>query len=106
MLSGVALWWMAVHLLGADQLSMPNVIAIWAVAWTLDYITPGASAGLGVREAVIIAAMVGLSVPIAGAALVAISFRVATTIGDLIFAAIGWASHRFAGPRPASCHNT
>jgi glycosyltransferase 2 family protein len=106
LVSGVALWWLSVQVLGSDQASLPDMIAIWAAAWTLGYVTPGASAGLGVREAVIIAAMVGLGVPMAGATLVAIAFRVATTIGDLIFAAAGWASHRFIGPPAASCHNT
>ena len=93
-LSGVALWWLSVQVLGPDQISLADMIAIWAAAWTLGFITPGASAGLGVREATIIAALVGLDVPMASAALIAIAFRVATTIGDLLFAASGWVSHR------------
>jgi glycosyltransferase 2 family protein len=105
MISGVALWWIAVQVMGSDQASLPDMIAIWAAAWTLGYITPGASAGLGVREAIIIAAMVGLGVTMADATLVAIAFRVATTLGDLLFAAMGWAVHRFTGARQASLPN-
>ena len=95
--SGVALWWLASSLLEGNQSSMPDVIAIWAAAWVIGYLTPGASAGLGVREAVMIGAFTGLGAPLEGATLVAIAFRVATTLGDIIFAGIGYASHRIFG---------
>jgi uncharacterized membrane protein YbhN (UPF0104 family) len=103
--SGFALWWLASDLLGAHQPSIPNVIAVWAAAWVAGYLTPGASAGLGVREAVIIGLFVGLGVPIEGATLVAIAFRVATTLGDLMFAGIGWASHYYIGTIAAPHHD-
>jgi uncharacterized membrane protein YbhN (UPF0104 family) len=103
--SGFALWWLAADLLGAYQLSMPDVIAIWAAAWVIGYVTPGASAGLGVREAVIIGSFVGLGAPIEAATLVAIAFRVATILADLMFAGVGWASHRFIGTIAAPHHD-
>ena len=99
-ISGVALWWLAAQLLGPETPSAADTIAIWAAAWLLGYITPGASAGLGVREAVIIASLSGLGVPMAGATLVAIAFRVTTTISDLIFAGSGWMSRHFLESRP------
>lgn len=94
-ISGVALWWLAIQLLGPETPSLPDMIAIWAAAWLLGYVTPGASAGIGVREAVIIASFSGLGVPMAGATLVAITFRVTTTISDMIFSGSGWAARRF-----------
>lgn len=94
-ISGVALWWLAAQLLGSETPSAADTIAIWAAAWLLGYITPGASAGLGIREAVIIASLSGLGVPMVGATLVAIAFRVTTTISDLIFAGSGWVSRYF-----------
>lgn len=97
--SGLALWWLATQLLGVETPSIADVIAIWSAAWLLGYITPGASAGLGIREAVIIASFTGLGVPIAGATLVAIAFRVTTTLSDLIFSGSGWASHHLVGAR-------
>ena len=99
-ISGAALWWLAAQLLGSATPPAADMIAIWAAAWLLGYITPGASAGLGVREAVIIASLAGLGVPMAGATLVAIAFRVTTTIGDLIFAASGWVSWHFMRSPP------
>lgn len=106
LLSGVALWWLSVQILGPDQVSLMDIIAIWAAAWTLGYVTPGASAGLGVREAAIITALVAIGVPAASATLTAIAFRVATTMGDLLFATGGWISHWFCGPPTASFRNT
>jgi glycosyltransferase 2 family protein len=79
-----------------NQVSLPDMIAIGSAAWTLGYITPGASAGFGVREAVIIAALIGLGVPTADATLIAIAFRVSTTVADVVFTASGWTARRLA----------
>jgi hypothetical protein len=95
--SGLALWWLATKILGPDQLSVSSAIAVWAAAWTLGYVTPGATAGFGVREAALIASLVAISIPIAGATLVAMAFRVATTFGDLVFSSAGWLLQRSIG---------
>jgi uncharacterized membrane protein YbhN (UPF0104 family) len=68
------------------------MIAIGSAAWTLGCVTPGASAGLGVREAVLIAASIGVGVTTADATLTAIAFRVTTTIADLLFRSTGWSA--------------
>jgi len=101
LISGASLYLIS-KMIGVVQLSLPDMIAIGSAAWTLGYITPGASAGLGVREAIIIAALIGLGVSTADATLVAIAFRVATTVADLIFTASGWAAHQLSGPAQAS----
>jgi len=93
-ISGSALWFLSSRLLQSAAPPFPDVVAIWAAAWLLGYIVPGASAGLGVREAVMIASFSGLGVPLAGATLVAIAFRATTTISDLIFSGSGWLSRR------------
>jgi hypothetical protein len=92
---GVALWWLAMPVLGPGELALGGAIAVWAAAWTLGYITPGATAGLGVREAIMMAALVALTIPVSEATLLALAFRVATTLGDLLFAAMGWLVQRF-----------
>ncbi len=60
------------------------IVAIFALAWISGFITPGASGGLGVREAVIVG---GLSRFIGEpeSLSVAILFRVITTLGDILF---------------------
>jgi glycosyltransferase 2 family protein len=92
---GAALWWLAGPVLGSGELSLGGAIAVWAAAWTLGYITPGATAGFGIREAIMMAALVALKIPVAEATLLALGFRVATTLGDLLFAAMGWLMQRF-----------
>ena len=89
-IAGVALWSLAVEVLEDNKVTLPDLIAVGAAAWTVGYITPGASAGLGVREAVTIAALVALGVPIEGATMLAIAFRLTTTFADLLFTASGW----------------
>ena len=100
--SGVALWYLSIEVLDRSAVSLPDMIAIGAAAWTLGYITVGASAGLGVREAVIIAALVSLSVPMSGATLLAIAFRLTTTLADVFFAALGLAAPYLIRPQSES----
>jgi uncharacterized membrane protein YbhN (UPF0104 family) len=60
------------------------LIPITAVAWLLGFVTPGASAGIGVREAVLIV----LLAPLVGdrdATMAALSLRFVTVVGDLGF---------------------
>lgn len=59
-------------------------VTVFSVAWVAGYVTPGASAGIGVREAVIVGwlgAMIGDS----SALMVAVLFRIVTTLGDFFF---------------------
>ena len=96
LISGFALWWLVAEMLH-EPLSLWSAIAVWAAAWTLGYLTPGATAGLGVREAVLIALLVALKIPMSDATLLAIAFRVATTLGDLVFAGMGLGARYLAG---------
>jgi len=101
-ISGMSLYYLSIAILDASQLSMADMIAVGAAAWTLGYVAPGASAGIGVREAVMIAALVALDVSFSDATLLAIVFRLTTTFADLLFTALGWALRYTMGPPPAS----
>lgn len=66
----------------------PLLVAIWAGSWALGFVTPGAPGGIGVREAIITAALSAAGHG-ESAVLIAILMRVVTLLGDLLFAAIG-----------------
>jgi hypothetical protein len=66
-----------------------QMIAIIAGAWVLGFITPGASAGIGVRET-IIAAMVGTIASVEAGLALGAAYRIVTLSGDLLFALLGW----------------
>lgn len=70
----------------------PLGIAVVCAAWLLGFVTPGASAGIGIREAVLI----GVLEPHAGAAATAAAllFRLVTTGGDVVLFATGVAARR------------
>lgn len=58
--------------------------ACYPLAWLAGYLVPGASAGFGIREAVIMLVL-GLAIAPWAATLVALLMRVVTVLGDLIF---------------------
>ena len=67
-----------------------HIVAAVAAAWLGGWLTPGAPAGIGVRESLIIFFLS----PYVGAeasAFLAVAYRVVTTLGDLLFALIGLA---------------
>ncbi len=89
-MSGTAFWLvLAAGSQGHAPLTM--AIAVASGAWVLGFITPGASAGLGVREALIIAGLSSNGVPGDQAVLAAIAYRLVTTLGDVLFAGAGFA---------------
>ena len=61
-----------------------------ALAWAAGFVVPGAAAGIGVREAVLMIALDGALAPEAGAA-VALALRLVTTAGDGIFCVLALA---------------
>ena len=78
---------MVCHTVLNTQISLeywPAVISLFAIAWTVGSITPGAPSGLGVREAALV---VGLSpiAPVASTILIAGLMRLVTVGGDLLF---------------------
>jgi len=84
LVTGTLLYYLA---LGAGielGMSLISVVAVYAVSWFLGLVTPGAPAGAGVREAVIIA-MFGMTTTEPQALAVALLFRIMTTAGDVLF---------------------
>ena len=88
--AGAILWLQGAGLGGVDPDLLPVIIALGAGAWILGFLAPGAAAGIGVREAALIA---GLSdgLGVADAALIALAFRASTLIGDAVLFLAGLA---------------
>jgi hypothetical protein len=64
------------------------LISVFALAWVVGFITPGAPGGLGVREAL----MVLMLAPVytaASASVLVIALRIATTLGDALILVLG-----------------
>lgn len=85
-----------------DQAGLP--FAAWvgwlALAWMVGYVTPGAPAGLGLREAVL---GLGLA-PVLGAAealAIALLYRLVTVLADAVLAGIGFVLLRWSAPARA-----
>lgn len=57
--------------------------AAFAIAWVVGFVTPGAPAGIGVREAMLML-MLGPSMGAADASLLILALRIATTAGDIL----------------------
>ncbi len=74
---------------GAPAVPLPALTALFAAAWVAGFVTPGAPAGLGVREAILVAGLRPLCGP--GVALgLPVLFRVVTTLGDGLAFGLGW----------------
>ena len=79
------------------------VAATLAGAWIIGFVVPGASAGIGVRETVVIL-LLSPAVGAGNAAVIATTYRIVTAGGDAFFAGFGELVRRFgagAGPEPA-----
>lgn len=65
------------------ELALP-LIGVYAAAWLLGFVTPGAPAGLGIREVVILVLLAGkVPEPILLSAVIAV--RIVTLSGDVLF---------------------
>lgn len=92
---GVCAALLAQTVLGASGLGLPLLTSLFAAGWVVGFVTPGAPAGLGVREAILVA---GLDV-VAGAGtalLLPLLFRLVTTVGDTVGFGVGWLTRRNA----------
>jgi hypothetical protein len=81
--------------LSAPSAPLPVLTGLFAAAWVAGFVTPGAPAGLGVREAV----LVGGLKPIVGPGVafgLPILFRLVTTAGDGVGFGLGWLLRRRA----------
>jgi hypothetical protein len=76
-------------------------VSVIALAWVAGFITPGSSAGIGVREAVLIAALEG-SLDVEASTLIALALRLVSLCGDAVFFAIGL----LLSPSPAHAMST
>jgi hypothetical protein len=80
-LSGLG-FWLVVNAVDPETISASQSISIFSIAWLLGTIMPGASAGIGVRETVILA--LGYIVAGTDLAIAAIILRLITVVADLV----------------------
>jgi hypothetical protein len=91
--AGGLLWLLAAAAAGSSPAGAPGpltCVGALALAWAAGFVVPGAAAGIGVREAVLMIALDGALAPEAGAA-VALALRLVTTAGDGIFCGLALA---------------
>lgn len=69
--------------LNSGSVDFDIIVGVAAAAWLLGYITPGAPAGVGVREAAISLLLAAAGFP-QGAAIAALSYRCCTVLGDVM----------------------
>ncbi|MCK9538764.1 hypothetical protein [Dokdonella sp.] len=88
---------LSLRLLAADPDALP--LLAWcgwlALAWMIGYVTPGAPAGLGLREAVLVLGL-GPVFGEAGALVLALAYRLISVAADALLALLGLA---LRGPR-------
>lgn len=65
------------------------LIAAFALAWVVGFVTPGAPAGLGVREGLLLL-MLAPVYGSASAGILVIALRISTTLGDVLSLGVGW----------------
>jgi len=87
--AGLALWGVAAAIRDPAEPGLGPTIAVssMAMAWWLGFVAPGSSAGVGVREAVLVLALAPYLAD-DGAMLIALALRLITTFGDLLFFAL------------------
>lgn len=77
------------------------LIAVFALAWVVGFVTPGAPGGLGVREALMVL-MLAPAFSAAPASVLVIALRIATTLGDVLILATGF----LLLPKPSASSST
>lgn len=85
---GIALILLAQFLLPDAQHDHWLLIAVFALAWVVGFVTPGAPGGLGVREGLMLL-MLAPAYTAASAGILVIALRIATTLGDVLVLAAG-----------------
>lgn len=86
-LTGLALWLVALGLGVETQGGIFSFIGIYAASWLLGYLSFLAPSGLGIREASI-AGLMSFYVPLVVGSLVAILFRLATLVSEALMVVI------------------
>lgn len=88
LLLGLAAYVVCATLAPQAALSPLVLTSLFALAWTAGFLTPGAPAGLGVREGVLLLVL-SPTMPASTAALVALTLRAATICGDIAVFLLG-----------------
>jgi len=83
---------------GAPLLAWNQWLGGFALAWTLGLVVPGAPGGLGVFEAALLLRL-GSLVPEAPLLAMALSYRLVTSLADLLGAATAELDHRWSASR-------
>lgn len=86
-MNGLLFGTLVAALSGNFVVAKPLIIGLFAAAWVIGFVFPGAPAGIGIREAVLTS---GLQLIGAGSVAVpaAIAYRIVTLGGDLLFALV------------------
>ena len=100
-LNGIILWGLARFVFGEPGGDLLFYLGLYAVSWLAGFLVPGAPAGLGVREAIMLAVLG----PLYGSALaigLSIAARLVSTVGDVLalLLAVRIASIGRPGPQP------
>lgn len=102
---GIGIWCLAELLFPRQQHDVGLLCASFALAWVAGFFTPGAPAGLGVREALMLLVL-GAAYAKPDALVIVIALRLATVLGDALSFLAGYAlllsSHRRQGAAPDS----
>jgi hypothetical protein len=89
LVTAAILWSLAMSVTdpGRASIDLATSISAVALAWLIGFVTPGSSAGIGIREAVLIATLEGtLGASMAG--LIALALRMVSMGGDAFFFAV------------------
>ncbi len=78
-----ALYVIAATIAGTGMLSPWMIACAYTVSWLVGFVTPGAPAGIGIREALMLGMLSASMMPAQGAAIVVV-FRIVTTLTDLL----------------------
>lgn len=79
---------LALGLFPGVEVDFALLTAAFTLAWAVGFVTPGAPAGLGVRETMLLV-MLAPGLGAANASLLILALRVATTLGDMLCFAVG-----------------
>lgn len=71
-----------------NNISFISIVSVMSLSWVIGYVTPGASAGIGVREAIFTILLSDLTAGVAP--LIAVCYRIITIFGDLIYFLFGF----------------
>lgn len=82
--SGLTFWIILERVSLVDNLPVVIICGAYVIAWLIGLVTPGAPAGIGVREAVLLS-LLGSLVPPADLVLAILLGRIINIIGDLFF---------------------